>query len=221
MFAVFQIIFLLINYFNVKKTLLTYLDFRPNLLFNPHIKQLAGLLIIILSINYYLAVSSQIKLNGFQIPDSLIDAALKFTPQTNLPVQGFKDNKLAQLPSLTPEQIELLKQNPELLKQYGVDPSVLNNIPTPQATNQTAQVANQGTKLLKPLLKGQLQKIIDPYLKYLPLLLTLLLFLTLHSFISVGYLILPAIIWMIFYLLEVTKFITFTTETRLVKKMIV
>ncbi len=220
-FAIILFIFLLLNYLNIKKTLTDYLDFKPSKLFSPQIKQLAGFLIILLLVNFYITINTQIKLKGFEIPSSLIDTALKFTPQTNLPVEGIKNQKITQFPTITPEQLELLKKNPELLKQYGIDPSILSNIPSPKPSDKTTVPENQSTELLKPLIKTQLQKMIDPYLNYLPLLLTLLLLLTLNSFLSLLGLFVPIFVWIIFYILEATKFITFTTETRQVKKLVI
>ncbi|MDO8640997.1 MAG: hypothetical protein Q7R33_05585, partial [Nitrosarchaeum sp.] len=158
-----------------------------------------------LSITYYLSINKELSQKGFEIPDSLIDSTLKLMPQTNLPT--------AQLPQLPPEQIELLKQNPDLLKQYGVDPKLLDSLPT-QTTNST-------NELIKPLIKDQLQNIIKPYQNFIAPVLALLFLLTLQSFTAILGLFISPILWLIFLLLEKTNFIHFESEMREVKKMVV
>lgn len=230
---------LLLTCFILSYTLLelkmrTYLTFQPTQIFSPSIKQLTGLLILALSIIYYFSINNEIAQKGFQIPDSLIDTALKFTPiqsgltpQPNLGVQGFKyDSRyLAQTPQLTKEQIDLLKKNPDLLKQYGIDPKMLENLEaaqSPGSTNQRAiGVPNTNfNDLIKQTVKDQFQNMIKPYQSFIPAVLAFFLFITLHSLTSLLSIFLSPLIWLTFLILEKTKFITFTTETREVKKMV-
>ncbi len=174
-------------------------------LLSPTIKLVATLIIFTLSITYYLSVNNQIAREGFEIPDSLIESSLKLMPQTDLPT--------AQLPQLPPEQIELLKQNPDLLKQYNIDPKLLDSLPT-QTTNST-------NELIKPMIKDQLQNIIKPYQNFIAPILALLLFLTLQSFTTILGFFIPPILWLIFLILEKTNFVRFEVEMREVKKLVV
>lgn len=202
--------FLLI-YFSLSNKLTTYIDFKPTTLLNPSIKTLITLLILIISITFYLKANMEIKQKGFEIPDSLIDAALKIVqPQTQV-----KGVQTAQV-TLTPEQIELLKQNPDLIRQQGIDPSLLDSL-SPQDSGENQDLS--GT--LKPLLKEQVQKIIEPYLNYIPAILALLFFFTLQFFSSIILLPMPLFISGIFWILEKTSFIKFEKESREVKKLVV
>ncbi|KKQ78807.1 MAG: hypothetical protein US99_C0011G0022 [Candidatus Daviesbacteria bacterium GW2011_GWF2_38_6] len=201
-FGLGVLISLSLTYLTLTNKLKTYFTFNPNALISPSIKQLTGLLILTFSLTYFLSINQIIQKTGFQIPDSLIDTALKFTPiESSLPQETSQF-------SIPPEQLELLKQNPDLLKQYGLDPKILD---TPQ--NTTAN-------LVKQTVKDQLQNFIKPYLNFIPAVLALLLFISLQSLVSFLNLLIHPILWIIFYILEKTGFIRFEIEQRPVKKMV-
>ena len=201
-FGLGVLISLSLTYLTLTNKLKTYFTFNPNALISPSIKQLTGLLILTFSLTYFLSINQIIQKTGFQIPDSLIDTALKFTPiESSLPQETSQF-------SIPPEQLELLKQNPDLLKQYGLDPKILD---TPQ---------NTSTNLIKQTVKDQLQNFIKPYLNFIPAVLALLLFISLQSLVSFLNLLIHPILWIIFYILEKTGFIRFEIEQRPVKKMV-
>ncbi len=222
--AVLTFISLILSFVNLENKMKSYLTFQPTVLLIPSIKQLTGLLIISLSLVYYLSINSEIQKNGFQIPDSLIDTAIKLTPQTpqDLNFQGFKyDTRLiAQLPQLSQNQIELLKKNPELLKQFGIDSKSLDNL-APKSISKTPTIQGNLNDLLKKTIKDQFQNMLKPYQNFIPPILALLFFFSLQSFTAILSIFLSPLIWLIFNILEKTKFITFTTEMREVKKMVI
>lgn len=206
---------LLLTFVGLETKLKNYLTFNANSLLSPSIKQLSRLLILGLSLIYYLSVNSVIQQQGFQIPDSLIDAALKFTPQSNLPVQ-------AQLPQLTSEQLELLKKNPQLLKQYGIDPKMLDNVSLSTPSNKAKPSSTTDmNSFLKQTVKEQIQSLIKPYQDFIPAILALLLFFTLQSFIAVLSIFLSPLLWLIFLVLEKTNYIHYEIEMREAKKLVV
>jgi len=145
-FGLGVLISLSLTYLTLTNKLKTYFTFNPNALISPSIKQLTGLLILTFSLTYFLSINQIIQKTGFQIPDSLIDTALKFTPiESSLPQETSQF-------SIPPEQLELLKQNPDLLKQYGLDPKILDT-PQKMATNLIKQqVKDQMQNLIKPLM---------------------------------------------------------------------
>lgn len=207
--------FLLIS-LSINSTLKNYLTFKPASLLNPSIRNLSTLLIISFCVVYFLSVS-KIAQEGFQIPDSLIDTALKMSPvsapsveQTPLPTQ---------LPQITPEQIELLKQNPDLLRQYGLNPEILDTLTTQESTPQSPQEFSNN--LIKQTIKDQMQDLLNPYISFIPAILALLLFFTLISIVSLLNILIYPLIWLTFLILEKTGFTKFTIEMREVKKMVV
>ena len=135
---------------------------------------------------------------GFQIPDSLINTALKFAPQPES-----QENSTSSLPQISPDQLNLLKNNPDLLKQIG------------------KPVQNIANDLIGQTVKKQFQDLIKPYTNFIPAILSILLFLTLQSFMAIINLLIYPLLWIKFYILEKTGFIKFTQESRLVKKMVI
>lgn len=151
--------------------------------------------------------------DGFQIPDSLIDATIQFTqPKTDQ-----EEPFLPQL-SIPQEQLDLLKQNPDLLKQSGLDPKILDTLNQPQKSSKAPQ--DLSNNLIKSAVKDQVQNFIKPYMDFIPAILAILLFFTLQSLTSIINLLISPILWITFYILEKSGFIKFTTEMRPVRKMV-
>lgn len=196
------------TYFMLERKLGTYLTFQTNSLLAPSVKQLFTLLVVVSSIAFYLSSSLQISTAGFKLPDSLLNLA------SGLVSQQAGELLESQLPQITPQQMELAKQNSSFLKQLGIDPGVLDSFSQPQ-TQTPAQ------KMIKSTLESQVQTSIHPYLSYLPIILTAVLFLTLKSAGVFLYPLLYLLLWLTFLVLEKTGFIHYEIEMREVKKLIV
>lgn len=212
------LIALILTYLGVENTLKNYLNFEPNSLFGPPIRHLSSLLILVISLTYFLSISQVIQQKSFEIPDSLIDQALKLTP---LPETTNQPQKQSIQPQLTKEQIDLLKQNPDLLKQAGLDPAILDTLAPQQDQRTPKPPQNLLSDTLKQTIKDQLQSVIKPYLGIIPAILAVSLFLILQSIVSILNLLIYPLLWITFYILEKTGFIKFTTEMREVKKIVV
>ncbi|MEK7617058.1 MAG: hypothetical protein AAB414_03305 [Patescibacteria group bacterium] len=212
------LLILLLTFLTLENTLKTYLNFEPASIFGPSIRHTTTLLLLVFSFTYFLSMNKIIQTQGFAIPDSLIDTALKFTPTqsgfTDTPQIGQEEQTQTTLPQISQEQIDLLKQNPDLLKQSCLDPAILDtlNKPTTKTNSQD---------LVKEAVKSQLQNFIKPYLGFIPAIMAILLFITLQSLTSFINLLIYPFLWIIFYILEKSKFVTFTTEMRPVKKMVI
>lgn len=222
------------SFFLVRNKLNTYLNFQPGTLFSSNVKNLAIFLSLILSLGYYLVVNQAIQKNGFEIPDHILDAGLNVINIQSIetvPVKGFRAENprlIAQnLPGVTPEQLEFLQSNPQLLEQYGVDPSVINNLNTAPPSAGTSARTNNFTsptlsdQMLKPLIKKQFENMLNPYTDFIPIILAALFFVLIYSIISLLMILVPLVIWLVFIILEKSGFIRYTTETREIKKMIV
>ncbi len=199
-------------FFTLSKKLASYIDFKVSELLIPSIKTLSVFLLLIFSIVFYLNSDVVLKKEGFQIPDSVIDPIISMS--LNNLTEGVETPVQKATPQIPPEQLALLKQNPALLKQYGLDPSVLDEL-----SPQTSQ--NPQSSLLKNEVKRQINTLIQPQIQFLPVILTALFFLTLKFGLSVLSIILSPLIWFIFWILDKTGFTTYTKEMREVKKLVV
>lgn len=195
----------------IGQKLKTYLTFEPMFLFTPLIKNFVSLLILTISIAYFLSLNSLIQSRSFEIPDSLIEGSLNLMPVE----QQTQEESEQKLPfNLSADQIEYLKKNPGLVRQYGFDPKFLETI-------DLKKPAEASRDLLKASIKAQAENAIKPFEPYIPMILALLFFLTLHTFSGILSLFIYPLLWLVFYLMEKMNFITFTKEMREVKKLVV
>lgn len=215
--SVIILVCLLLISIMLDKTLKKYLNFQPTKLFSPIIKQLSGLLILSFCLIYFLSTSQLISQQGFTIPDSLIDTALKMSP-TSIPEEP--SNPSVQVPSIDPDQIELLKKNTQLLQQYGLNPQMLDSLTNPSNLTQTP-LTTVTNDLIKQTVKEQVDNLLKPYLGFIPIILALALFLTLKSLTSLISIFIPPLLWIIFLILEKTGFIHFEVTQRPVRKMVI
>lgn len=222
------LISLSIAYFNLSTNLKTYVNFAPvNLLSSP-VKTLNTLLLLSLTLVFYFHSNSIIQQKGFKLPEPIIDWAIELSLQgTNIPVKGEK--YLAQAPTLTQDQINLLKENPQLLEQFGLKASDLDQL-TPTTVNSPAPnpvqiIPSLPTANLRDIIKAQitdsLERIIKPYLLAIPIILAFLFYSLVSLCLWILSFFLSPTILLIFYLFEKTGFIKFEKEMREVKKMVV
>ncbi|MDD5147568.1 MAG: hypothetical protein PHV63_03440 [Candidatus Daviesbacteria bacterium] len=214
-FAVAIFISFLLSNLSLDVALKSYLNFQPSNLLGPSIRYLSGLLILTICIVYFFSTSKIIAQQGFQIPDTLIDTALKLTP---LP-QSTNQTEQTNLSQLSPEQLDLLKKNPELLRQSGLDPKILESLTNPKKITQPQ--ASLTNDLIKQTVKDQIQNFIKPYTNFIPAGLAVLLFFTLQFFTSILNLLIYPLLWLTFFILEKTGFIKFEVEQRTVRKMVI
>ncbi len=214
-FSVMIFVGLLLTFVALENSLKDYLTFKPEALLGPAIRRMTFLLIPAFCVIFFLSTNRMIAQKGFQIPDSLIDTALKMVP---LETPAEEETPVTQLPAINPEQLELLKQNPELLRQSGLDPKILDAL---NQSNSAKTPQNLTQNLIKQTVKDQMQNLIKPYTNFIPAGLTLMLFLSLLSLVSMVNLLIYPFLWVIFYLLEKTNFVKFTIEQRPVKKLVI
>lgn len=195
-FSIATLISLALSFSSLENKLKTYLNFDPASLFGPIIRNLTSCLVLAICLTYFLSISKTTSDTSFQIPDSLIETALKISQTPS------------QL-SIPQEQLDLLKENPDLLRQSGLDPNILDNL------------GSSATELIKQTVKDQIQTLIKPYQGIIPAILSVFLFLTLQSLTSIISLLIHPLLWLTFYILEKSGYIKFTQEMRPIKKMVV
>ncbi len=213
----FLIVFGLI-FLNLKNTLAKYFSFQANFLLNPSTKTIVSLIILVSSFGFYLTANLEIKQNGFKIPDSLVETAIKLSGNAD---SGNIQNTQVNLPKLTVDQYNSLKNNPLLLQQFGVDSTTLELLNPAKQSSSSTKATSTSQNLLKSAAEEQFNKMLEPYKDFIPLVLALLFFLTLYSTASLLTIFNPLFIGGIFYLLEKSGFVRFTTEMREVKKLII
>ncbi len=208
----------IITFVSLENSLKLYYTFNPMGIFTPLLKRFILLTLLSLSAIYFISTTNELQTKGFTIPDELLETALNFAPGLSESADPTTQPQAPQV-QLTPEVIDLVKQNPELLAQYGIDPTILDSINTEALTNTAPQ--NITKELTKNLIKEQFDKMISPFLAFLPPVLTLLFFISIQSITSLLGLLIPPLFWLAFYIFEKTGIIKFVVEQRPVKKMVI
>lgn len=226
------LVVLTLAFFNFQTNLKTYINFKPTDILITPIKMLNTFIILILSVGFYFHSNTIIQTQGFKLPEPLIDWAIDLSlKQNSSPVLGEK--YLAQIPTLTPEQLELLKQNPQILESYGLDandldqfvPGTQSNIPVSPNQNAISINPSLPTANLKDIIKAQisdsLDAILKPYLFAIPIILAFMFYSLTSLVLWILSFFISPILLLIFSILEKSGFITFEKEMREVKKIII
>lgn len=206
-FAIGSCLIFLLHFASLQHTLSTYITFVPETLLSPTIGRTITLLFLLASITLYLSSQEIITTRGFSLPQSLFDTILKAIPQDQL-------TTLSPQQTITPEQISQLKQNPELLQQFGLSSDMLDQFTKTDTKNATQQ-------LMQSQIKKQTDGIIKPYEKFLAPLFGILFFFSLRFFATFLGVFIGPILRLVFYILDQTKFTRYTTETRQIQKLVV
>lgn len=219
------------TYFGLRRAMQTYVTFNPTAILLPLISSLSTLTLIVFTIPYYLSAQTFIQKKGIVIPEQILDVAISAATQNKdqtLVVDSQVDQpQLGTLPTLTKEQIETLKTRPDVLAQFGLSEKDLDMVMQTQTKQSQAGASPQEiqqystNEIVKASLKKQMDNMLQPYKPMIPLVLALLFYVSLQTLASLGKILLNPLIWALFIILEKTKFITFTTETREVKKLVV
>lgn len=180
--------------------------------------QLSALIIVVVTIALYFMSAA----NSEQLVQSFIDSVVDFSSNFVQNQQSAQIPELTQSagPSLTPEQISELKQNPQLLKQFGLDPSVLDQLDsTTKITTITPQ--NAIAEAAKPIITEQITNFIKPYMGIIPFAIAFIFFLNFQFFTSIILFVSSPLTYLLFLILEKIGFIKYEITTRQVKKLVV
>lgn len=206
-FGIGSCLIFLLHFASLQHTLTTYITFTPETLLLPTIGRTTTLLFLLASITLYLSSQEIIATRGFSLPQSLFDTILRAIPQDQLPT--FSPQQ-----AVTPEQINQLKQNPELLQQFGLSSDMLDQFTKTDTKNATQQ-------LMQSQIKKQTDTLIKPYEKFLAPFFGILFFFSLRFFATFLGVFVGPLLRLVFLILDRTKFTHYTTETRQIQKLVI
>lgn len=222
----------ILAFFNLQSELKSYVNFQPAKLLKSPIKLLNTFILLTLTFGYFLNANSIIQTQGFKIPDKVMDWAIDLSlKDQGVPVKGVK--YLAQIPTLSKEQINLLKQNPQVLKQYGLDPKDLDQLVPADNTSSVKSANRNAVQVvptptganLKDIIRAQMGNAMDamikPYIFIIPLLLAILFYSMASFTLWILSFFLSPILMLIFLMLEKTGFIKYEKQMREVKKIVI
>jgi hypothetical protein len=207
----------------LQNKLKTYLNFQPTSLLSSSVRNLTTLTILSLTLLYFFSIGERLKTEAVRVPESFVNTIASLPQVRNT---FSVDNPITEgLQSITTKDLEMLRQNPTLLKQHGLDESIIDEIVRLQqeALGNKTQISKDSSSqiFLKALINNQVQQVTEPIKGFLPLILSLVFFVTLHSLASIVSLIIFPLLYLIFQILEKTGFTKFVVEKRDVKKLVV
>lgn len=107
---------------------------------------------------------------------------------------------------------------------FRIPESILDTALSFLSSEQLTQTEGQAPfskELVKAAVSMQVEKILAPYYGVIPVILALLFFVTIQAVVSLIGLVIPIVLWLVFEILEKTRFMTYTVETRQVKRVVI
>lgn len=180
--------------------------------------QLATLIILALTFALYFSAVASNEQFVQKFIDSIVDFSANFTQSQ----QSAETIEVSQSPNLPISQTEInqLKQNPGILKQLGLDPSILNSLDT-QDKETSVNPQNIAVEATKLIATKQITDIVKPYMGIIPFLIAFIFYLNFQFAASIILFVSSPLIYLLFWILEKIGFIHFEAATREVKKLVV
>lgn len=194
---------LLLSVWDIRSHLRSYFHFNPRLIFSGSLHSLANLLAVLVAGIFFFSYSEHVSNQGFQIPQMLINQISDYTV----------DNVIRQLSGSTDS-----KQDLSALKQYGLSEEMIKKS---QKDFDPDGLKKELSPILAKQLKSTLESLIKPYLAYIPLVTTILVYVTLASTVSVGFFLVPLFLNLVYFGLEKTKVVRFENQTQIVKRLVI
>lgn len=202
----------LIGYLMIRQSLRSYLTFSTNNLIMPAIKTVAMVVIIGFSIIYGIGLQKNVEINGFKLPDGIIDSAIKMSG----------GDQLMDSQNSTGAMIDQISKDSGLLSSLGISQEQLKS--SDPNTLEKLLGSNQKTSsqsLIRDTVNKQLANTVAPFLAFVGLIAGGLFLLSMLGVISLLYPLIAGFIWVIFKLLESANLIQFEKEMREVRKLVV
>lgn len=196
------VIFLVVTW-EIRNQLKSYFNFNPRIIFSSSLHLQSTLLVVFVSVAFFFRFSFFIDKNGFHIPPQLIDQV------TNSTV----GNLLSQF-NITDMQEASKKSD---LAKIGLNNNDLKNL---QKQVENEDLKKQVAQNLNQQLTKNINDALEPYIKYIPLATSVILFISFQTIIGLSFFLVPLILSFLFFGLEKTKIIHFQTQTQEVKRLV-
>ena len=197
-----QSVVLLLSMWDVQNHLKNYFNFNPRLVFSGSLPSLTNLLAILVAGIFFFSYSQYIDNHGFEIPEEVTREISSYTV----------NNVMSQL-TQTPGSEDLSK-----LKQFGLNEAAIKKV---QKDFSGEDVKTQLTTILSKQLQSTIKDLIKPYLGYVPIVTTVLVYVTLASVVGLGFFLVPLLLSLIYMLLEKANIVKFESRTQIVKRLVI
>jgi len=194
------------------------LKFSVHKIFSPSLRTLGILITLLFCTGFFFSYRSRLELEGFRAPAALIDKAVELAGRSILEVVTREIASTSKLPNQQAVFVEI----PEELDEAGLTKTLEEEfgIKIDRVPKNTADLLAMVKPALRDKINKQIEDTLTPYLPFIPAIMSILFFLSLLPFVTVGAFIVIPFLSLTFKVLEALKLIEEKTETIKVTRLV-
>lgn len=194
------------------------LKFSVHKVFFPSLRTLGILITILFCSGFFFSYRSRIEAEGFEAPVELIDKVIELTGSAAL---EFITREIASTSKL-PDQEAVFTEIPEELGEAGLIETLEQEfgIKIDRVPQSSADLMTMIKPALRDKISQQIEDMLNPYLPFIPAIMSVLFFLSLFPFATIGAFLVIPFLSLTFKVLEALKLIEEKTKTVEVKRLV-
>lgn len=194
------------------------LKFSVRKVFLPSLKKLGILTTLIFCTGFFFSYRSRIELEGFKAPVVLIDKVIELTGQKL--IEAFTSQIVST--SKLPDQEAVFVEIPEELDEAGLTKTLEEEfgIKIDRVPQDSADLLSMIKPALRDRIASQIEEMLNPYLPFIPAIMSILFFLSLFPFATIGAFVVVPCLALAFKVLGGLKLIEEKEETVSVTRLI-
>lgn len=192
------------------------LKFSVHKVFFPSLRTLGILMTILFCAGFFFSYRNRIELEGFKAPVALIDRVVELTGRSL--IETFT-NQIADTSKL-PDQEAVFVEIPEELDEAGLTQTLEEEfgITIDRVPQDSADLLSMVQPALRDRIAKQIEDMLNPYLPFIPAIMSVLFFLSLFPFATIGAFLAIPFLSLAFKVLEALKLVEEKEETIIVKR---
>lgn len=194
------------------------LKFSVHKVFFPSLRTLGILTTVLFCAGFFFSYRSRIELEGFKAPMALIDKVVELTGHKL--IETFT-KQIADTSKL-PDQEAVFVEIPEELDEAGLTQTLEEEfgIKIDRVPKDSADLLSMIQPALRDRIAKQIEDMLNPYLPFIPAIMSALFFLSLFPFATIGAFLVIPFLSLTFKVLEALKLIEEKTETVSVTRLV-
>ena len=194
------------------------LKFSVHKVFFPSLRTLGILMTILFCAGFFFSYRSRVELEGFKAPVALIDKVVELTGRSMLEAFTREIVNTSKLPN----QEAVFTEIPEELDEAGLTKTLEEEfgIKSDRVPQNSADLMTMIKPALRDRIATQIEDMLNPYLPFIPVIMSVLFFLSLFPLATIGAFFVIPVLSLTFKVLEALKLIAEKTETVEVKRFV-
>ncbi len=187
------------------------LKFSVHKVFFPSLRTLGILVTLLFCTGFFFSYRSRVEVEGFKAPVALIDKAVELTGRSMIETFTRQIAKTSKLP----DQEAVFVEIPEELDEAGLTKTLEEEfgIKIDRVPQSSADLLSMIKPALRDRIAKQIEDMFNPYLPFIPAIMSVLFFLSLLPFATIGAFLIIPFLSLTFKVLEALKLVEEKTET--------